>query len=330
VTKIKKSIFGLIIFFVACWIYAMPYLAVRGMKKAVEDRDAVALADYVNFPALKESLKASFTAQMVKSTGEELKDNPFAALGVAMANVLAIPMIDSLVSPEGLAAMMSGHKPSPSYPNEEKPSEMRSGASDDEPIVKMGYENFNRFTVSTSDKSHPTMVVTMVYLRDGLSWKLSAIRLPSDEPATNHVADSELLTIESSSMDADSVRPNIITLTAVLHNKTPYAQAFPDLELTLNDEGDKPIARRIFHSPEYFPAVGNTKYILSPDQKITVAFTINAVELSPSGYRLESLPPKPRNTVAQTSFPTIQLVTPNPAGGGGNQPNSTQEQTTTN
>lgn len=176
-TKSKKLVSGLIVLLIACWIYASPYLAVRGMKEAVKNGDAVALADYVNFPALKESLKASFTAQMTKSMGE-MKDNPFAALGAAMANALINPMIESLVSPEGLAAMMNGHKPSLANQKEEKIQEARSGASDDEPIVKMGYENFNRFTVKTSDKINPTQEVTMVFLRDGLSWKLSAIRFP--------------------------------------------------------------------------------------------------------------------------------------------------------
>ena len=66
-TKSKKMVFGLIVLLITCWVYASPYLAVRGMKKAVQDGDAVALADYVNFPALKESLKANFTTQMMKS-----------------------------------------------------------------------------------------------------------------------------------------------------------------------------------------------------------------------------------------------------------------------
>jgi hypothetical protein len=180
-TKRKTLVSGLIILLVACWIYAAPYLAVRSMRKAVENRDAVALADYVNFPALKESLKASFTAHMAKVMAEKKDNNAFAALGVAMANALINPMIDSLVSPEGLSAMMNGQNPSLAKQKEEQTLEARSGSSDDEPITKMRYENFNRFTVSTSDKRNQGREVTMVFLRDGLSWKLSAIRLPADD-----------------------------------------------------------------------------------------------------------------------------------------------------
>lgn len=179
ITPAKKLVLGLIVLLIACWIYASPYLAVQGVKKAVKNGDAVALADYVNFPALKESLKASFTAQMTKSMGK-MKDNPFSALGVGMANALINPMIDALVSPEGLSGMMNGH-PNIANLKEEKIQEARSGANDDEPIVKMGYESFNRFTVKASDKSNPTLEITMVFLRDGLSWKLSAIKFPIEE-----------------------------------------------------------------------------------------------------------------------------------------------------
>jgi len=181
-TKSIKLLIGFTILLIACWIYASPYLAVRGMKEKVASGDAVALADYVNFPALKESLKASFTAQMTTSM-EEIKDNPFAALGTAIANVLINPMIESLVSPEGLVAMMNGHKPNLAIQREGEIQDRSSGGRDNEPVVKMGYENFNRFIVKASDKIDTTQEITMVFLRDGLSWKLAAIRFPpADTP----------------------------------------------------------------------------------------------------------------------------------------------------
>lgn len=176
-TKSIKLLIGFTILLIACWIYASPYLAVRGMKETVKSGDAVALADYVNFSALKESLKAGFTAQVMSSM-EEIKDNPFAAFGAAIANLLINPMIETLVSPEGLAAMMNGKKPDLAIQQKEKIQNTHPGAEEMEPFVEMGYENFNRFIVKASDKVDTTQNITMVFLRDGLSWKLSAIRFP--------------------------------------------------------------------------------------------------------------------------------------------------------
>lgn len=290
-TKSKKLVFGLIILLVACWIYASPYLAVRSMKDAVKNRDEVTLADYVNFPALKESLKASFTAQMTKSM-EEMKDNPFAALGAAMAITFINPMIDSLVSPEGLAAMMNGHKPGLTNQKEEKIQEARSGAGDDEPIVKMGYENINRFTVKASNKINPTQEITMVFLRDGLSWKLSAVRFPANYSPIKDAEDASEMSIESSDLEADPAQTNVITLNAILHNRASYTKAYPNLELTLTDAQDKALARTTFRPVEYLKPDEDEKQGLAANHNLSVKLSIDTTDLKPSGYRLFLFYPK--------------------------------------
>lgn len=175
-TKNKKLMLGVVVLLAAGWIYAAPYLAVRSMKSAAESGDAMALADHVDFPALKASLKASLAAEMTRQMARE--DDAFAALGVAMAGVIINPMIDALVSPEGLAAMMKGRQPDPGRQAGAGAQRGGLGASEADPVLEMGYETFNRFAVRVSDKVDPKRELTMVFLRDGLSWKLSAIRLP--------------------------------------------------------------------------------------------------------------------------------------------------------
>ena len=225
-----------------------------------------------------------------------------------MANAFINPMIDSLVSPEGLAAMMNGHKPSLATQKEKSP-DAHAGASDDEPIVKMGYENFNRFTVTTSDKNHPTKEVTMVYLRDVLSWKLSAIRFPTDDAP---IADAKWISIESSDMEADPTQTNVVTLSAHLRNHAPYTQAYPNLELTLTNAQEKPIARRTFIPAEYVSTSEKNNGI-HPNQEFKVQLLINTLELNPSDYRLFLFYPEQEKKTEQISLPTIQLVAPDSA-----------------
>ena len=67
----------------------------------------------------------------------------------------------------------------------------------------------------------------------------------------------KLMTIESSDLQADGRRENVIVLNAVLRNQAQFAQEYPALELTLTDERDEELARRVLMPAEYltgFPA----------------------------------------------------------------------------
>ena len=157
------------------WLFFTPHLAVRGMRAAAEARDAAALADYVNFPALKESLKGGLTAKLASFASKDLTGNPFAAFGAALATAMMGPMIDALVTPEALAMMLKGEKPKPTGPAK-KPT---PNDDDVEVDVSMSYETLNRFVVAARRKGSSEAPMSLVFTRDGLfSWKLSAIRLP--------------------------------------------------------------------------------------------------------------------------------------------------------
>jgi hypothetical protein len=171
----KKTKISFAIVFVAfcTWFYFTPYLAVSGMKSAAEAKDAEKLAGYVNFPALKENLKASFNAKLASKVAKEKNDNPFAALGAAMAATFINPMVDALVTPESLAMMMKGDKPQPA----KKTGQTKPSDSDTE--TSMSYESFDRFVVTVKKKDSTEKPIGLVFNRDGMfSWKLSALRLP--------------------------------------------------------------------------------------------------------------------------------------------------------
>ncbi|TAN71791.1 MAG: DUF3426 domain-containing protein, partial [Gallionella sp.] len=81
---------------------------------------------------------------------------------------------------------------------------------------------------------------------------------------------TELMSIESSDLEADHTHENQIALNALLRNRAPYTQAFPNLELTLNDNQDKPLARRIFGPTDYLPPSENEKTGLLPNHELSV------------------------------------------------------------
>ena len=62
---------------------------------------------------------------------------------------------------------------------------------------------------------------------------------------------SDLMSIESSDLESDNRREGVIVLHAVIHNRAPFAQEYPALELTLTDERDQAVLRRVLAPAEY-------------------------------------------------------------------------------
>ena len=61
----------------------------------------------------------------------------------------------------------------------------------------------------------------------------------------------DLLSIESSDLQADKRRESLIVLNAVIRNRAPFAQEHPALELTLTDASDQPVVRRVLRPADY-------------------------------------------------------------------------------
>ncbi len=102
----------------------------------------------------------------------------------------------------------------------------------------------------------------------------------------------DLLSIESSALEADPTQANVITLSTLLRNRAPYALAYPNLELTLTNFDDKALARRTFRPEEYLSASDNEKLGLPANRETSVKLHLNTTDLKPAGYRLYLLYPQ--------------------------------------
>ena len=88
----------------AFWYFESPAWTLKGMRDAAKSQDADALNAYIDYPALRESLKAELTARMV---AEARKDRSgLGSLGAAVGSAVMGPMIDGLVSPRGMRAAL--------------------------------------------------------------------------------------------------------------------------------------------------------------------------------------------------------------------------------
>jgi hypothetical protein len=103
---------------------------------------------------------------------------------------------------------------------------------------------------------------------------------------------AELVSIESSGLEASPVHENEITFSALLRNRASYDLAFPMLALTLNDSQDKPLARRQFSPSDYLPADEHEQTGMRINHEVSIKLRLNTAELRPVGYRLELFYPK--------------------------------------
>lgn len=103
---------------------------------------------------------------------------------------------------------------------------------------------------------------------------------------------SELMSIESSGLEAAPDHENEITFSALLRNRATYTMAFPVLALTLNDDQDKTLARRLFKPVEYLPAGESEQTGFLSNREVSLTLRLNTGQLRPVGYRLELFYPQ--------------------------------------
>lgn len=169
---------AVVISLLAASSYASPHWRLYQMRSAVEARDAQQLARHVDFPSLRSSVKIEVLRRL--GGGGSLADgasNPFAAFGKAMAMAVIDPVVNVVVSPEGVAAMLeSGDirlQPRRS-PEPERSPGMSDGPAREKLNYDLGYRNWNQVVVERADGGG----VAFILKRDGWwSWKLAGVEL---------------------------------------------------------------------------------------------------------------------------------------------------------
>ena len=96
----------------------------------------------------------------------------------------------------------------------------------------------------------------------------------------------EAVSIESSELQTLAASKRLFALTTLLRNHGATAQAWPNIELTLNDANEKPLARRIFTPREYLPSAQDAAQEFGPKSEQSVKLFFALLQLKPSGYRV--------------------------------------------
>ena len=175
--KFLPWLVGLLVIF-AIYLYASPYLVLNNIKNAAEQGDADKLSGYIDFPSVKQSMKDQVKAAMVKELASSKEQDGFEALGTMLGAAMIDPLIDGLVTPDGVALMLQGQKLDFDLNNdtpEDKPK-----AKNEDIDYKAGYLSFNRFKVQIIDANDPNESIDVIMHRDWLSWKVTRINFSLD------------------------------------------------------------------------------------------------------------------------------------------------------
>lgn len=151
---------------------ASPYLAVRGFVAAAKQGDAEKLRDSVDFPAVRADLKPQLAAAVTTRMERDpaMRGNPLAGLGAMLMPSILDRMIDSVVTPEGIAALVRAGKVGHVETGSAPPRRVDYG---------FHYAALNRFDVTLRRQGATDDPVNLVFERRGLfAWKLIRIALP--------------------------------------------------------------------------------------------------------------------------------------------------------
>lgn len=150
--------------------WASPYLRVHQLREAVAARDAARVADFVDFPALRANVKAQVLAGVgAGELASQARDNPFAAFGKSLALAVIDPMVDALVSPAGVVAMLDAGEVR--IRRQDRPAR----SDGDKVRYDLAYRSWDRVAIARADGKGGAFILH----RHGLwGWKLAAIELP--------------------------------------------------------------------------------------------------------------------------------------------------------
>ncbi|HJV73119.1 MAG TPA: DUF3426 domain-containing protein [Noviherbaspirillum sp.] len=99
-------------------------------------------------------------------------------------------------------------------------------------------------------------------------------------------AHADSVSIESSELQTLSANDNTFVLTVLLRNQGTTAQAWPHIELTLNDANEKPIVRRVFAPRDYLLPAQDFSQGFAPNSEQPAKLFFKLSQLKASGYRV--------------------------------------------
>src|ERR1700674_589080 len=161
-----------------------PEITIYQLRQAVKDKDDGALSEHIDFPALRESLRNQLQLVVANAMAvKDREDNPFAALGVMLAEKMIGGIVDSIVSPAAIR-MSFQLQTAPTAQSEAKHDASGSPQGPDQsaspdigPSFTVHSRGLSRFVLV---QRRGNLSIHYTFRRERLTWKLVSMDLPAD------------------------------------------------------------------------------------------------------------------------------------------------------
>lgn len=166
----------------AGWLVAGPFIAIHGIRGAVRDQDAARLSGYIDFPALRTSLKQQVDGYVARRAGPDMQSSLLGAIALRVAGGATGGIVDAMATPAGLAALMEGRNFWHRLEGRRSGEDPYAAAPPRDPLegARYRYESPSRFTATVRNADGDPVV--FVLSRQGLAWKVTDVRLPLSAP----------------------------------------------------------------------------------------------------------------------------------------------------
>ena len=151
--------FLLVAFLVVGFVYTSPQYSVYNLLNAVAEKDKRTLVQYVDFPSVKESVKAHLAKELMNDP--ELQDNPFSGLAVLVVD----KMVDNLLTPDMILQNVHDNV-------DENKMQVRKLIK--EATFNVEYVNFNTARMNVKNPKTGENIKATLY-RDGLKWQVAEL-----------------------------------------------------------------------------------------------------------------------------------------------------------
>jgi len=152
------------------WFAAAPWLAFRSLRDAAKTDDVPALAQLIDYPAVRRGLQVQLTgAPPAEPDSPDVFKDPLGAIKQAFEPQAPVsPAVERYLTPQALAALTDGRRPGSPLPPGRK-----------EPFPKIAFWGPDRCRIVVTDPDASWRRAEFTFQRKGIfSWKVARIVLP--------------------------------------------------------------------------------------------------------------------------------------------------------
>lgn len=207
------KIFVLVLLLAALAFASAPWFAFRALQAAARDGDAAALAELIDFRAVRASLRDQLRAEQEAAEARaraeaaarrpanapppSIWQDPIGAMRRALEPLAeqapqiirpAPPVVDGYLTPQAIHDLTRGYEPGEAPPAPPPPQGLgeRIERLVETPRPRLRFWGVNRARFAAAPKSEPDAEVTFTFAREGwFTWRVVQIRLPGEAPAAS-------------------------------------------------------------------------------------------------------------------------------------------------